>query len=533
MVMKRCFSHIVVSMLFAGAATTAHAAGDTLIYCSSASPAGFDIAQYVAVTDSEASAATVFNGLVAFKRGGTEVIPALAEKWDISADGLVYTFYLRRGVKFHTTRFFTPTREFTADDVVYTFERMMRKDHPFRKAYPADFPYFTDMGLDKNLKSVEKMDDYTVKFTLNKLDAPFLQNLAMSFAVIHSKEYMEKLLADGKPELINQQPLGTGPFVFQRYQKDAQIRFKANKDYWNKEDGPMVDNLVFSITKDSAVAAQKLKANECHIAYGPLPADIELLKKDPNIKILSGPGFNVGYVYYNTEKGPLSSPQVRVALDMAINKPAIINAVYRGQGVLAEGPMPPSQWSYDDTIKSRPHDLEKAKALLAQAGYPDGFALSLWALPVARLHNSRLTAELIQADWAKIGVRVKLNTYEWGEYLKRARQGTHDVIMVGWVGDNGDPDNWLGNLLSCNSVGGSNFSRFCYKPMDELLARAKSLTDKQKRTRLYKEAQKIFHEQMPMSPIATALVNVPMSKKVEGFKINPFGVYQFFGVSLK
>ncbi|WP_025373361.1 ABC transporter substrate-binding protein [Advenella mimigardefordensis] len=531
--MKIRFSRSMLAALFACSITTAQAADKTLIYCSSASPAGFDIAQYAAVTDSEASAATVYNGLVAFKRGSTEVIPALAEKWDISADGLVYTFHLRRGVKFHTTRFFTPTRELTADDVVYTFERMMSKEHPFRKAYPADFPYFTDMGLDKNLKSVEKVDDHTVKFTLHNLDASFVQNMAMSFAIIHSREYMEKLLADGTPELINQQPLGTGPFVFQRYQKDAQIRFKANKDYWNKEDGPLVDNLVFAITKDSAVAAQKLKAGECHIAYSPLPADIELLKKDPNIKILSAPGFNVGYVYYNTEKGPLRNPQVRVALDMAINKPAIIKAVYGGLGVLAHGPMPTSQWSYDETIKSRPHDLDKARELLVQAGYPDGFDLGLWALPVARLHNSRLTAELIQADWAKIGVRVKLNTYEWAEYLKRARQGSHDVIMVGWVGDNGDPDNWLGNLLACRSVGGSNFSRFCHKPMDELLNKAKRLTDKEERTRLYKEAQAIFHEQMPMSPIATALQSVPMSNKVDGFRINPFGIYQFFGVSLK
>ena len=532
--MKINTTRSILSILFASLATTAQAAG-TLIYCSEGSPAGFDTPQYTSGTDFDASARTVYNGLVSFRRGSTEVIPELAEKWDISEDGLVYTFYLRPGVKFQTTRFFTPTRELTADDVVYTFERMMDKNHPFRKAYPSEFPYFTDMGLDKNLKSVEKIDDYTVQFTLNEVDAPFLQNLAMSFAMIFSKEYMENLLADGKPELINQQPLGTGPFVFDRYQKDAQIRYKANTAYWDRKEGALVDNLIFSITKDPSVRAQKLKASECHIASHPLPADVERLKKEPNLKILSAPGFNVGSIYYNTEKEHLNKPEVRIALDLAINKPAIIKAVYGGQGVLAHGPMPTSQWSYDDTIKSRSTDLDKAKTLLREAGYPDGFDMNLWSLPVARPYNpnGRLMAEMIQADWAKIGVKAKIRTYEWGEYLRRAQRGEHDAVMAGWTGDNGDPDNWLGNLLSCNAVGGSNYSRFCYKPFDELVVKARRMTDKQARISLYKEAQKIFHEQMPMSPIGTSIVNVPMNKKVDGFKISPFGMFQFNGVSLK
>jgi len=532
--MKINTTRILLSALFSTLATTTQAAG-TLIYCSEGSPSGFDTPQYTSGTTFDASARTVYNGLVGFKRGSTEVIPELAQKWAISEDGLEYTFHLRRGVKFHTTRFFTPTREFKADDVVYTFQRLMDKNHPFRKAYPAEFPYFTDMGMDKNLKSVEKVDDYTVKFTLNEVDAPFLQNMAMSFAVIFSQEYMEKLLKEGKQELINQQPLGTGPFVFDRYQKDAQIRFKANQDYWDKEDGPKVDNLIFAITKDPSVRAQKLKAGECHVISHPLPADVARLKQDPNLKVLSNPGFNVGSIYYNTEKELLKKPQVRVALDLAINKPAIIKAVYGEQGVLAHGPMPTTQWSHDDTLKSRPQDIEKAKTLLKEAGYPNGFKMTLWSLPVARPYNpnGRLMAEMIQADWAQIGVKVNILTYEWGEYLKRVQKGEHDAVMMGWTGDNGDPDNWLGNLLSCNSVGGSNNSRFCYKPFDDLIVKAKRVTDTQERTRLYKEAQKIFHEQMPMSPIGTSIVNVPMTTKVEGFKISPFGMFQFNGVSLK
>ena len=161
--------------------------------------------------------------------------PSLATSWDISEDGLTYTFHLREGVKFHTTDYFKPTRDFNADDVLFTYQRMLDRNHPFRQAYPSEFPYFTDMGLDKNIAKIEKTDDMTVVFTLNAVDAAFVQNLAMNFAAIHSAEYADQLLKAGKAAEINQKPIGTGPFVFSRYQKDAVIRFKGNTQYWAPE----------------------------------------------------------------------------------------------------------------------------------------------------------------------------------------------------------------------------------------------------------------------------------------------------------
>ncbi len=158
-----------------------HAASN-LVFCSEGSPAGFDPAQYTTGTDYDATSVTLFNRLVQFERGGTRAIPALAESWDIGDDGKTYTFHLRKGVKFHSTDYFKPTREFNADDVLFTFQRMLDKNHPFRKAYPTEFPYFTDMGLDKNIARVEKLDEHRVKFTLNEVDAAFIQNLAMDVA---------------------------------------------------------------------------------------------------------------------------------------------------------------------------------------------------------------------------------------------------------------------------------------------------------------------------------------------------------------
>jgi ABC-type transport system substrate-binding protein len=244
-------------------APLAQAASDsrTLVYCSEASPAGFDPSQYTSGTEFDASAETVFNRLTQFKRGGTEVEPGLATKWEVSDDGLTYTFHLRPSVKFHTTDYFRPTRDFNADDVLFTFNRLLNADDPFRKAYPSESPYFTDMGMNTTIKQVEKVDDQTVRFHLNNIDAAFIQNLAMSFASIQSAEYAAQLLKEGKAGDINQKPIGTGPFVFKRYQKDAQIRYVGNKDYWKPEDVKL-DNLIFSINTDAATRLQKLKTGE-------------------------------------------------------------------------------------------------------------------------------------------------------------------------------------------------------------------------------------------------------------------------------
>ncbi|NMZ45716.1 ABC transporter substrate-binding protein [Pseudomonas oryzihabitans] len=527
---KNVLAALFASGLLAGAPL---AQATNLVFCSEGSPAGFDPAQYTTGTDFDASAETIFNKLTQFERGGTQVKPGLAESWDISEDGKVYTFHLRKGVKFHTTDYFKPTREFNADDVLFTFQRMLDKNNPFRKAYPTEFPYFTDMGLDQNIAKVEKVDDYTVRMTLNEVDAAFLQNLAMPFPSIQSAEYADKLLKAGKAAEINQKPIGTGPFVFSRYQKDAVIRYKANPDYWKPEDVKL-DNLIFAITPDAATRLQKLKANECQVSGYARPADLVEMKQDPQLKVLQQPGFNVGFLAYNVQHPPLDKPEVRRALDMAINKQAIVDTVFQGAGQVAQNVIPPNQWSYDKNIKGAPYDPEKAKALLKQAGIKDGTEIALWAMTVQRASNpnARQSAQMIQQDWAKVGIKAKIVSYEWGEYIKRAKAGEHDVLTYGWTGDNGDPDNWLGVLYGCSAIGGSNYARWCDKSYDALIQKAKTSNDRAERTRLYEQAQQIIRQQLPVSPMAHSVVSQPMRKEVQGFKINPFGVTGFYGVSL-
>ncbi|WP_339408150.1 ABC transporter substrate-binding protein [Pseudomonas helleri] len=525
---------LLASAPFAQAATN-------LVYCSEGSPAGFDPGQYTTGTDFDASAETIYNRLSQFQRGGTAVEPGLATSWDVSPDNLTWTFHLRDGVKFHTTPYFKPTREFNADDVLFTFNRMLDKDMPFRKAYPTEFPYFTDMGMDKNIAKVEKVDDKTVKFTLNTVDAAFIQNLAMSFASIQSAEYADKLLKEGKPADINQKPIGTGPFVFKSYQKDSNIRYTGNKDYWKPED-VKIDNLIFAITTDPSVRMQKLKKNECQVTLYPRPADLQALKADPNLKMPDQAGFNLGYIAYNVmdkikgsnEPNPMAQLKVRQALDMSVNKQQIIDSVYQGAGQLAVGSMPPTQWSYDTTIKDSAYNPEKAKELLKEAGIKPGTEITLWAMPVQRPYNpnAKLMAEMLQSDWAKIGINAKIMTYEWGEYIKRSKGGENGAMLIGWSGDNGDPDNWLGTLFGCDAIEGNNFSKWCNPQFDKLVKAAKATTDVAERTKLYQEAQQLIKQQVPMTPIAHSTVYQPMRKNVEGFKISPFALNSFYGVSV-
>lgn len=518
-----------------GAAETPAAQGNTtLVYCSEGSPSSFDPAQSTDGTSFDAGAYPLRNGLVQTVRGGTEAEPALAEKWDVSEDGKTYTFYLRQGVKFHTTEYFTPTRDFNADDVVFTFKRLIDPEFAFNKAYPAEFPYAQDLGLSDNVAAVEKVDDYTVRIVLKEVDAPFLQNITVPFAYINSAEYAEQLMKNGNPADFNNKPIGTGPFKFVSYNKDAQIRYARHADYWDAGN-IHIDNLVFAITKDSAVRAQKVAAGECHVSAYPKTAEIEAARRDGKVTILDKPGFNVGYLGYNVKHAPLSDLRVRQALDMAINREAIINAVYQGAGTEAANPMPPTQWSYNDSLKNAPYDPEKAKQLLAEAGVKEGTEITLWAMPVQRPYNpnAKLMAEMIQADWAKVGIRAKITSYEWGEYLKRLQSGEADTFLVGWTGDNGDPDNWLGALLSCKAIGGNNYAQFCHPEFDKLLTEGRTTADRAVREEKYRQAQVLFKQELPWTTMAHSVVTVFTNPAVKGFEISPFGSMRFDGVKVE
>jgi dipeptide transport system substrate-binding protein len=509
-------------------------AAKTLVYCSEGSPENF----YPGVNTTGTSfdvTEQVYDNLVQFEHGGTKVVPGLAESWTISKDGLEYIFKLRKGVKWQANKSFTPSRDFNADDVLFMFDRQWIENDPYYKVTSSNHAYFGDMGMPKLLKSVDKVDEYTVKITLNAPEAPFLANLAMQFAGIQSKEYAIAMLKAGMPEKIDQDPLGTGPFQVVQYQKDALIRFKANPNYWAGK--AKIDDLIFAITPDASVRWAKLQKGECHVMPYPNPADLDAMRKDSKVTVLEQPGLNIGYLAYNTTKKPFDDVRVRKAINMAIDKNAIISAVYLSTGVAAVNPIPPGQWSYNKALKDDAFNPAEAKKLLAAAGFPNGFSTDLWAMPVQRPYNpnAKRIAELMQADLAKVGVTAEIKSFEWGEYRKRMQNGEHQMGMLGWTGDNGDPDNFLNTLLGCASAksNGSNVAKFCYKPFEDLVQKAKVVSDVKERTKLYEKAQVIFKEQAPWFTIAHAVQIAPVRKEVVGFKLSPFARHTFYGVDIK
>ncbi|NMD07647.1 MAG: ABC transporter substrate-binding protein [Phyllobacteriaceae bacterium] len=512
------------------AATAANA--KSLVYCSEGSPENFSPSMNTTGTSLDA-ARPVYNKLVQFEPGSTTPMPALAESYTASADGLTITFKLRAGVKFHSgVNGFTPTRDLNADDVIWSFERMWKAEHPYAKVSGGAYDYFNDMGMPDLLDTITKTDDLTVVMKLKEPNAPIIANLAMDFATIHSAEYAKYLMDKGTPEQFDQIPVGTGSFSFVDYQKDAVIRFKAFEGWAGK---PKVDDLIYAITPDPTARYAKLKANECQVMIAPNPADLDAMSKDADVNLLTQAGLNIGYLSMNAQKPPFDKPEVRQAIAMAIDRDAILKEVYQGAGQKAKNPIPPTMWSYDDATVDHEYNPEKTKELLAAAGVKD-LATDLWWMPVQRPYNpnAKRMAEMMQADLAKVGITATLVSYEWGEYRKRLQAGEHQLGLLGWTGDNGDPDNFF-FLAGCDKDGkpaGQNISKWCDAKFNELMLKARSSTDAAERTKMYQEMQKLHHDGVAWLNIAHSTVFEPTRKSVSGYKVSPFGAHEFQNVDV-
>ncbi|MEQ3626228.1 MAG: ABC transporter substrate-binding protein [Celeribacter sp.] len=508
------------------------AQAQSLVYCSEGSPEGFDPALYTSGTTFDASSHPIYDHLTEFKVGTTEVLPGLAESWEVSEDGMTVTFKLREGVKFHSNDQFTPTRDFNADDVIFSFDRQGNPDNPYNSYSGGTWEYYSSMSMPDLVESIEKVDDYTVKFNLTRPEAPFIANMAMDFASIVSKEYSDAMMEAGTPEMVNQAPIGTGPFTFQAYQKDAVIRYLRNDDYFG--DKAKVESLIFAITPDASVRYQKVQAGECHVMAYPNPADVQAMKDAEDVVVMEQEGLNVGYLAYNTKVAPFDNANVRKALNMAIDKQSIIDVVFQGSGEIAKNPIPPTMWSYNEAIEDDQYDPEAAKSMLEAEGVTD-LSMKIWAMPVQRPYNpnARRMAELMQDDMSKIGVDVEIVSYEWGEYLERSKAADRDgAVLLGWTGDNGDPDNFLAVLLGCDGVGNSNRANWCNEEFDSLIQKAKVLPTQEERAALYEEAQAVFKDQAPWATIAHSVVYMTMRPEVEGYVVHPLGGHIFNAVGL-
>lgn len=479
------------------------------------------------VTDGESLkiAHQVFDSLLEYKEGTTEVQGSLAESWKVSDDGLKYTFKLRQGVKFHDGT------DFNADAVVFNFTRWSNPKSEYK--FEGDsFDYYDSMfGPDgkRVIKEVKAIDPSTVEFTLNQPQAPFLQNLAMTSFGIASPTAIKE-----KKENFKNEPVGTGPFVFKEWKRNDSITLEKNASYW-KEGLPKLNKVIVRSIPDNSARFNALQNGEIDLMEDLSPDDLATLESNPSLHKIERPANNVGYVGFNLKKKPLDNVKVRQALNHAVNKQAIIDAFFAGQAEPAVNPLPSSLWGYNDTVKDYEYDLEKAKQLLAEAGYPNGLPneLTFYAMPVSRpyMPDGKKVAEVIQADFEKIGVKVKIESPEWATYLDDAQAGEKDdIFMLGWTGDNGDPDNFLYTLLDKDAIPSNNYSYYANDKLHELLIAAQKETDQAKRSELYKQAQEIIKADAPWIPLVHTTPLLAAKANLKGYVPAPTGTEYYSNI---
>ncbi len=526
---------IIVFAAFACLSTAGQAATPvkTLVFCSRESPDSFNPQLSTSQATFDASSRQIYDRLVTFRAGSAEIVPALAESWRISKDGLGYVFRLRAGVSFHATHSFRPTRKLTAEDVVFSFARQLDRKHPWHSVSGGGYRYFRSLGLNKLIESVTAADEMTVAFRLTRPSASFLAILAMDFASILSAEYAEAMLAADTPERLDREPVGTGPFMLVQYQRDALIRYVAHREYWRG--AARLDNLVFAITPDTSVRMQRLRNGECHVIDQPDPADLPALLTDPSVLVARQTATDLGYLAFNTEKPVLSDVRVRRALTLAIDRQAIVDGALGGIGTAASSSLPPGlRPNAADEAPAR-HDPDRAREILAEAGYHN-LRVNIWAMPVSRpyMRRARRVAEMIRDQWAAIGVEATVTIPDWETFLKHSMVGAHETILFGWIGETLDPDIFLSPILGCAALtSGANRSRWCDPGFDRLLLEARRAADRAEREAIYDIALERLEEQAPLVPLVHSVSFTPLRREVTGYVASPLGGHYFYGVDLR
>jgi len=493
---------------------------DTLVYGRGGDSTSLDP---ITTTEGEAYKVTIniYETLLNYGDQDTTINPGLAEKWDVSDDYLKYTFHLRQGVKFHDGT------DFNADAVVYNFNRWMNGNDE-------QFPYYSMFGGYKNdeghvIKEVKAVDENTVEFDLKRPQAPFLKNIAMSAFGIASPAAIEKYGDD-----FRNNPVGTGPFKFVEWKQNDKIVLEKNPDYWQKG-LPKLNKLIFRVIPENAARLNALTKGEIDVMDGLNNSDEDTVKNNPDLQVIERPSNNIGYIGLNTTKKPLDNKLVRQAINYAVDKKTIIDAFYGGKALPAKNPLPPSIEGYNDAIQEYPYDLEKAKALLKEAGYEKGFEIDLWAMPVARpyMPEAQKVAEVIQESLSKIGIKAKIQSVDWATYLEKARKGELDIFMLGWTGDNGDPDNFIYTLLDKDSIGSNNYAQYSNDELHDILIEAQTEADQAKRNELYKKAQEIIHEDAPWVPLVHSTPLLAAAKDLQNYLPHPTGSESLLKVEFK
>ncbi len=459
--------------------------------------------------------AAIYNELVEYKPGSTEVGPGLADTWDVSKDGLTYTFHLHPGVMFHDG---TPCN---ADAIVAWLDRQLNKANPnyyANKPGVDSYVDFTFHGVD----SYKKVDDRTVRIHMTKPNAEFLNSLAMVWTGVTSPAAVAKWGPD-----YYKHPVGTGPFKFVEWVPNDHVTLEPNMAFWKGK--PKLDKLIYRVIPESAVRVMEIKKGTVDVLADVSPADSKILMEDKNIHMMAEPGLMVNGVALPTNTKPFNDVRVRQALNYAVDKETLNKYLYKGLATTMNSPLPPTQWGYDKSLPGYPYNPEKAKQLLAAAGYPNGFNATLYVYPNPRGYNpvgGATLGQAIQADLKKVGVNLTLQQLEWGAYLAKVRtREFSDMCLTGWSGDNGDPDNFIGALWDTSQIPSGNMSHFSNPAFDALVAKAVAEPNYKNRLVLYDQAQKMLMDQAPWIFVNYATNLRAHSVKVQGMVLNPTSMF--------
>jgi peptide/nickel transport system substrate-binding protein len=520
--------------------------GATMTFGTSADPVVLDGAL---VSDGESLRAIdqMFEGLVTLEPGTTEVIPALAESWEISDDGLDYTFTLREGVKFHDGT------DFNADAVCFNFERWYNFEGSFQNA-DASYYYQAVFGFggfankpgspdDSNYAGCEVVDDSTVTLSIRTPSASLLSALTLPALAIHSPDALQEFEADaGKVDAegifrptgdyATEHPTGTGPYKFEEWVRGDHLTMVRNEDYWGDIPGN-IETLIFKPIADPAARLQALQTGEIQGYDLVDPQDYETIEGDDSLQLMPRPAFNVGYVGFNQGIKPYDDPAVRQAFAHAVNRQEVVDAFYAGQGEVAKEFMPPELFGYADDVTEYEFDADKAKQILEDAGYTLPVEID-FAFPtdVERpyMPDPQANFEAMVNDLEECCFKVETKSATWSpDYLSNADTGKYGAYLLGWTGDFGDPDNFIGTFFQDEQPAWQHGNQDIMDKLDE----AERETDPDARIALYEEANRLIMEELPGLPYVHTKPGLAFTADVSGYVPSPISLEPFALVTVE
>lgn len=494
-------------MVAAGCGERPSLPDDLLVIGQSAEPRSLDPHVATATTDFRI-AANIYDGLVRFASGSLEIEPALAERWEISPDGLTYTFHLRRGVRFHDG---TP---FDAEAVRFNFGRLLEEDHPWRHTGPFPLAFFFEV-----IRAVETPDDHTVVLRLDEPFAPLMANLAYPTGFMVSPAAVRRHGRD-----FGRHPAGTGPFVFDRWESHRAVWLKRNPHSW--DGAPRLQKVVFRPLTDGNARLTELLAGGCDVVVDVPPDVVAYFRERPGFHVLETSGPHLWFLILNTREGPFADPRVRRAANLAIDRAGMVRDLLQGTATSAVGPVPAAfAWAVDGDLPPLLHDPEEARRLVREAGY-EGAEVTLYAAEGGSgMLAPRDMAAAIQADMAAVGLRVKIESFEWNTFLARVNaglEGQADMAQMAWMVN--DPDT-LPYLALRSDVwpehGGFNSGYYANPEMDRLIHEGRTAVDPAIRGQIYRELQRLAREDVPWVFVASWRQNAAVRDLVRGLELQP------------